>query len=163
MKTFITIAVVILILGSGFWGGFYVARASAQSVAAATEAATLRISEERVAAARVSEDDNEYEEALWLHFGALQWNRRGATSPFPDRVRAVDAALVYARLSALAAKRGSREQSEWLLSKAASFCPQIGWPECSPAIVMEFSERVSAQQAVPGDVPAAASRQQGRP
>ncbi|GAB4061938.1 hypothetical protein [Uliginosibacterium sediminicola] len=44
---------------------------------------------------------------------------------------ASDAALSYARLSNLAARRNANDEAKQLLDKAVSYCPQMGWVECN--------------------------------
>jgi len=48
-----------------------------------------------------------------------------------ERMLAIDLALSYARLAALARKRGATQEAEQYSSKAVSFCPKIGWQVCS--------------------------------
>ncbi|MDP2829455.1 MAG: hypothetical protein Q8O37_12715 [Sulfuricellaceae bacterium] len=71
------------------------------------------------------------EEALHT-FLALNEKRRTRPSEFfTEKMLATDSALAYALLAALANKRSSTQEAQQYLNRAESFCPKIGWRECS--------------------------------
>jgi len=66
--------------------------------------------------------------------GFLALNKKRKEHPslwLTEKVLATDFALAYARLAALAQKRGATQEAQQYLNRAVSFCPQIGWKECS--------------------------------
>jgi len=59
-----------------------------------------------------------------------------------ERTLATDAALSYARLAALARKRGATQEAEQHAKQAVSFCPKIGWKACSIEEINYVVERL---------------------
>jgi hypothetical protein len=96
--------------------------------------------------ARTSGNDANYEEALWRHIAHLQIDENSAQPQLNEKGFAVDYALAYARLSMIAGKRGSESESSRLLQKAESFCPRIGWPECSGRSILAFAKQVESNR-----------------
>jgi hypothetical protein len=83
---------------------------------------------------QMSEGTDATREEVLHEFLKQNEKRRGHPSALfdiGDRGFAMDAALTYARLAALAQKRGANQEAQQYLVRAASFCPQFGWKECS--------------------------------
>lgn len=59
-----------------------------------------------------------------------------------ERLLATDAALSYARLAALANKRGANQEAEQHAKQAVSYCPKIGWEACSIEEINYMVERL---------------------
>lgn len=59
-----------------------------------------------------------------------------------ERLLATDAALSYARLAALANKRGATQEAEQHTKQAVSYCPKIGWKACSIEEINYIVERL---------------------
>ena len=59
-----------------------------------------------------------------------------------ERTLATDAALSYARLAALANKRGATQEAEQHAKQAVSYCPKIGWKACSIDEINYMVERL---------------------
>lgn len=82
------------------------------------------------------------EEAIHT-FLALNEKRKARPGAFfTEKMLATDSALAYARLAALAQKRGATQQAQQHLDRAASFCPQIGWQECSAEKIAHMVQRL---------------------
>lgn len=85
------------------------------------------------------------EEAIRNHLALIEKRKNHTSSIFTEKVAATDSALDYARLAALAKKRGADQESQQLLGKAASFCPQMGWKECNTekliSLVLQLDKR----------------------
>lgn len=128
----------------GLVGGAYFGVRFAQSLAAAEETLAFGQAVQGLEAARTSGNDAAYEEALRQHIALLQLNERGAQPLLGEKGLALDVALAYARLSMLARKRGADIESSRLLQKAESFCPTIGWPECSGQRIFAFASQVDS-------------------
>jgi hypothetical protein len=62
-----------------------------------------------------------------------------------ERMIAVDTALAYARLAALARKRDSMQEADEYLSRAVLFCPQMGWQECSAESINNVIQRLDKE------------------
>jgi hypothetical protein len=128
----------------GLVGGGYLGVRFAQSLAAAEETLALGQAVQGLEAARTSGNDAVYEEAMRQHIAFLQLNERSAQPLLGEKAFALDLALAYARLSILAGKRGADAESSHLLQKAESFCPAIGWPECSGQRIFAFASQVDS-------------------
>ena len=78
----------------------------------------------------------------------LALNEKRKTRPsefFTEKILATDSALAYARLAALAQKRGATQEAQQYLNRAASFCPKIGWQECSAEKITYVVQRLDKQ------------------
>jgi hypothetical protein len=128
----------------GLVGGGHLGVRFAQSVATAQETLALGQAVQALEAARTSGNDHAYEEALRQHIAYLQVNERSSQPLLGEKAYALDLALAYARLSMLAGKRGGDGESSSLLQKAESFCPAIGWPECSGQRIIAFASDVDS-------------------
>jgi len=85
------------------------------------------------------------EEAIRGHLALIE-KRKAHTSPlFTEKIAATDSALGYARLSALAKKRGADQEAQQLLNRAVSFCPQMGWAECGSEKIISFVQQLDKQ------------------
>jgi hypothetical protein len=95
------------------------------------ETALLLEAVEKLDTASRSGNDAAYETALRQHVAFLQLNAQSAERVFGAKATANDTALAYARLSMLARKRGADVESLNYSKQAESFCPTLGWQECS--------------------------------
>ena len=86
--------------------------------------------------------DAAYEEAIQGHLALLKDLKQNPDAILTDKVFAIDSALDYARLSALASKRGAAQEAKQLLARAEAFCPQIGWRECSAYKIQYFASLI---------------------
>ncbi|HTD90097.1 MAG TPA: hypothetical protein VK663_05510, partial [Burkholderiales bacterium] len=59
-----------------------------------------------------------------------------------ERLLATDSALSYARLAALARKRGATQEAEQHVKQAVWYCPEIGWKVCSIEEINYIVERL---------------------
>ena len=104
---------------------------------------------------RFNGNDAAYEEALRGYLAFLDSRKGQASVIFSDKVYASDAALTYARLSALALKRGANEEASQYLARASALCPQLGWSECSAeriaAMALRLDSRRPSESALRGD------------
>lgn len=82
-----------------------------------------------------------------LHgFLVLNEKRRARLSGlFTEKMLATDSALAYARLAALTSKRGANQEARQYLSRAESFCSQIGWQDCSAEKITHMVQRLNRQ------------------
>ena len=91
--------------------------------------------------AQRKQSDAAYESALRGRL-VLVDKYKGRSEVFSRNVYATDQALTHARLSQLALKRGAVHEAQEHLVRAESFCPDIGWKECSAGTILEFVKRL---------------------
>ena len=142
MKTAPRVASYFLVLAVGiavgYYSGFWVGKGSALAFDMAETAYYSAFIE-----AQMSEGTNATREEALRAFLAVIEKRKGHWTPtFSEKGYAVDAALTNARLSALAQKRGATREAQEYLNRAASFCPQIGWQDCSAEKILAFAQRL---------------------
>lgn len=142
MNTAIRIASYVLALaiglGAGYYFGFEVGRGRALALDMVETAYYSAYTEMQMA-----EGTDASREEATRGFLALIEKRKGHWTPlFTEKGYAIDSALTNARLSALAQKRGATQEAQEYLSRAASFCPQIGWQECSAEKIVSFAKRL---------------------
>jgi len=142
MKTIIRIASYLLVLALGLGGGYYFGYRTGQVSAIAFDMAEMEYYFTHNEVQMAEGTDATREEAL-RSFLAFIEKRRGNESPwFTEKIYATDSALANARLFALAKKRGATQEATEYLGRAASFCPQIGWKECSAEKIVQLSQRL---------------------
>jgi hypothetical protein len=142
MKTALRIASYFLVLSLGLGGGYYFGLRSGQVSALAFDMAEMEYYFTHNEVQMTEGNDATREEAL-RGFLAFIDKRRGHESPwFTEKVYATDSALVNARLFALAKKRGATQEAKEYLNQAASFCPKIGWQECSAEKIVAVAQRL---------------------
>jgi hypothetical protein len=103
---------------------------------------------------RSNGDDRAYEAALRDYLAFLGARKDKPSALFPERVHAVDSALTYARLSALALKRGANDDATRYLAQASALCPKLGWRECSAETISAAAQRLDK----PGSLGSAKAR-----
>ena len=92
---------------------------------------------------QMSEGTDAAREEAIRGFLALLEKRKGHWTPlFTEKLYAVDSAVANAQLSALARKRGATQEAQDYLNLAASFCPQIGWQNCSAEKIVSHAQRL---------------------
>ena len=142
MKIVLRIASYLLILALGLGGGSYFGFRTGQMSALAFDMAEMEYYFTHNEVQMSEGTDATREEAL-RGFLAFIEKRRGHQSPwFTEKIYATDSALANARLSALARKRGATQEADEYLNRAASFCPQIGWQECSVEKIVSVAQRL---------------------
>lgn len=142
MKTVGRVLSYVVVLAVGFGGGTYVGYAASQARASAYQMAEIAHYSAFVSAQMSEGTDEAGEEALRVFLAVIE-NRKGNWSPiFPERVYAIDSALTNARLSALAQRRGARDEARRYLDAALSFCPQTGWRDCTAENMMAVVQRL---------------------
>lgn len=142
MKTVLRIASYLLVLALGLGGGYYFGLRTGQLGAIAFDMAEMGYYFTHNEIQMAEGTDATRKEAL-LGFLALIEKRRGHESLwFTEKVYATDSALAYVRLAALAKKRGATQEANQYLNRAASFCPQIGWKECSAEKIVSMAQRL---------------------
>jgi hypothetical protein len=142
MKTVLRIASYLLIFALGLGGGYYFGFRTGQVSALAFDMAEMEYYFTLNEVQMAEGTDATREEAL-RGFLAFIEKRRGHESPwFTEKIYATDSALANARLSALAKKRGANQEADEYLNRAASFCPQIGWQECSVEKIASVAQRL---------------------
>jgi predicted ATPase len=82
------------------------------------------------------------EEAIHTFLALNEKRKQQPSELFPESLLAKDSALAYARLAALAKKRGATQEAEQYLNRAASLCPQTGWQECSAEKIVSMVHRL---------------------
>ncbi|MEW6119718.1 MAG: hypothetical protein AB1593_06490 [Pseudomonadota bacterium] len=82
------------------------------------------------------------EEAIHTFLALNEKRMKQPSKLFLESPLAKDSALAYARLAALAKKRGATQEAERYPNHAASFCTQTGWQECSPEKIMSMVQRL---------------------
>lgn len=85
------------------------------------------------------------EEALHTFLSMNERRKNRSSEFFTERMLATDSALAYARLAVLAKKRGANEEFQQYLSRAESFCPEIGWQDCSAERITSVVQRLDKQ------------------
>jgi hypothetical protein len=145
LATIIGIALFALLvgLGVGFYFGSTVAKSAGEmgdEIADITYHATL------LEVQRNNGTDAAYEEALLAYLAFLERRKGEPGLILSERAHAADTALTYARLSALATRRGAVEQASQYLASASAVCPRLGWRECSGEAIVAAVERLDDQR-----------------
>ncbi len=142
MKTALRIALYLLALivggGTGYYFGFRLGQESTGVFEMAETAYYAAYIEMQMSEGT----DAAREEAIHTFLALNEKRRKQPSQLFPKSLLAKDSALAYARLAALAKKRGATQEAEQHLNRAASFCPQTGWQECSAEKIMSMVQRI---------------------
>lgn len=143
MNTLLRIASYLLVLLGGVGVGFYLApRIDLNLALDIAETDYLLVHMER----QFSEGTDATREEAVHSFLALNERRKARPNEFfTEKVLATDSALAYARLAALAQKRGATQEAQQYLNHAESFCPQIGWKDCSAEKIAFMVQRLDEQ------------------
>lgn len=145
MKTLVRIASYVVMLGVGLVIGLYCGSRYKEARSFAFDAAEITHYSAYMKTQMVQGTDASLEEAI-RGFLALIEKRKGHQSPWlTEKVFATDAALSNARLAALAQKRGATQEAQQYLNRAASFCPQLGWKECSAEKITSMVQRLDKE------------------
>lgn len=143
MKTIPRIATYLLVLSLGLGGGYYFGYRTGQISAFNLDLAEMAEMEHYLTYSemQMSEGTDTTREEVILEFLALL-EKQKARGSLTEKVYAADSALANARLFALAKKRGATQEANEYLNRAASFCPQIGWRECSAEKIVQVAQRL---------------------
>jgi hypothetical protein len=145
MKTLVRISSYLLVLVIGLGTGYYFGTEINRARSLAFDMVEVEYFGAYIGMQMSEGTDASREEALHA-FLALNEKRRVRPSEFfTERILATDSALAYARLAALAQKRGATQEAQQYLNRAASFCPQIGWQECSAEKITYMVQRLDKQ------------------
>jgi len=145
MKTVLRITSYVLVLAIGLGAGFYFASRLSRASAFAFDMAEVGYFAAHMDM-QFSEGTDAAREEVIHTFLALNEKQKARPSEFfTERMLATDSALAYARLAALAQKRGATQEAQQYLARAASFCPQIGWQECSAEKITYMVQRLDKQ------------------
>ena len=145
MKTGLRIFSYVLVLALGLAGGYFFGLRNSQGGAIAFDMAEMGYYFAHNEVQMAEGTDATREEAL-RGFLAFMEKRRGQESPWiTEKVYATDSALANARLFALAKKRGATQEANEYLNRAVSFCPQIGWQDCSAEKILSVVQRQDKQ------------------
>jgi len=143
MKSLLRIASYLLVLLAGLGVGFYLGPRIDQTLA-------LEMAETDYLFAHMETQFSEgtdatREEAIHSLLALNERRKARPTELFTEKVLAADSALAYARLAALAQKRGATQEAQQYLNHAESFCPQIGWQDCSAEKITFMVQRLDKQ------------------
>ena len=145
MKMALRLASHALVLVAGLAAGFYFGFAADQGRANAYELAETGYYFAYMDMQMSEGTDAAREEAIH-GFLTLVEKRKGQKSIlFPEKAIAQDMAFANVRLAALAQKRGATQEAKQYLDRAASFCPQTGWRECSVEKIVSVVQRLDKQ------------------
>lgn len=145
MNVVVRIASYLLVLTIGLAGGYYLWFGSKEGQTMAFDVIESSYYSAYMDMQMSEGTDVAREEAIRT-FLALTERRRERRAPmFSKDILAIDSALAYARLAALAQKRGATQEAKQYLANAASYCPQIGWQECSVEKITHFATRLDKQ------------------
>ena len=140
----------VLVFAVGAAAGGYVGFRAAESRALMNEVSEVAHYSALLDVQQSKGNDAAYEEALRGYLAVLE-RHKGSESPLlSGKVIAVDTALTYARLSALALKRGSHDDAKERLSRAVTLCPQLQWQECSGETITAVAQRLDKRGLVGG-------------
>lgn len=145
MKTLLRIVSHLLFLVIGLGAGFYFGSRVSQASAFAFDMVEVGYYAAHMEM-QFSEGTDAAREEVIHTFLALNEKRKARPSEFfTEKMLATDSALAYGRLAALAQKRGAIQEAQQYLNRAASFCPQIGWQECSAEKITYMVQRLDKQ------------------
>ena len=131
MKTATRIASYVVVLAVGLASGFYYGSRYYVARALAFDGAEIIYYSAFIDTQMIHGTDASLEEAIRDFLKIIETRKDYPSTLLNKKVLATDAALSNARLAALAQRRGATLESQQYLNRAASFCPQLGWNECS--------------------------------
>ena len=142
MKILLRIALCLLVLIIGLGTGYYFCTEINRARSLAFDIAEAAYFVAHVDIQMSEGTDATREEALHGFLALNEKRRARSTEFYTEKMFATGSALAYARLSALARKRGATQEAQQYLKRAESFCPQIGWQECSAAKISYMVQRL---------------------
>jgi arginine utilization protein RocB len=152
MKTLLRIASYLFVLAIGLGAGFYLGFRLDQASALAFDMAETGYYAAHMDMQFDEGTDATREEAIHTFLALNEKRKTRPSELFTQKMLATDSALAYARLAAFARKRGAIQEAQQYLNRAASFCPQIGWQECSAQKIVYMVQRLD-QKGVLGTPP----------
>ncbi|MBN8778801.1 MULTISPECIES: hypothetical protein [unclassified Thiobacillus] len=145
MKTLLRIASYLLVMAVGLGAGFYFGTGINKATAEAFDMAEFEYYAAHVETQLSEGTDATREEAIHTFLALIEKRKARPNELFTEKILAADSALSYARLAALAQKRGATQEAQQYLKRAESFCPQIGWQECSAEKITSMVQRLDKQ------------------
>lgn len=145
MNTLQRLATYILTLAVGLGAGFYFGTSSKEAVVWDSDFADLSYYRAYMETQLTEGTDAAREEAIHTYLALIEKRKTRPSMLFTKRGFAIDSALSYARLAALAKKRGAIQDAQHYLALAESFCPQIGWQKCSADKITHVVQRLDKQ------------------
>lgn len=145
MKTLLRIASYILVLAVGLGVGFYYGTRINEASALAFDMAETGYYATHMQTQFSEGTDASREEILHAFLALNEKRKQRPNELSTEKILATDSALAYARLAALAQKRGTTQEAQQYLKRAESFCPQIGWQECSADKITYMVQRLDKQ------------------
>ncbi|MCB1809825.1 MAG: hypothetical protein KDJ99_33065 [Candidatus Competibacteraceae bacterium] len=129
IATRITSYVLVLVVGLAI--GFYYGSRFGQAHAFAFDMAEISYYSAHMDMQMSEGTDATREEAIHAFLALVEKRSEQSNAFFTKKIIATDSALANARLAALAKKRGAVQEAQQYLNRAVSFCPQMGWKDCS--------------------------------
>jgi len=145
MKHVLRIGSYILVLAAGLVGGYYLGVGTEQGRTMAFDMVESAYYSTYMDMQMSEGTDAAREEAIRTFLALTQKRRERRVPFFSERMLALDSALGNARLAALAQKRGASQEAKQYLAQAESYCPQMGWRECSAEKITDFAARLDKQ------------------
>lgn len=142
MKTVIRIASYLLVLVIGLAIGLYYGSRYNEARSFAFDAAEVTYYSAYMETQMSQGTDASLEEAIRGFLTLIEQRKGHPSTLFTEKDIATDAALSNARLAALAQKRGAPQEAQQYLARAASFCPQMGWKDCSAEKISYMVQRL---------------------
>lgn len=153
MKPAIRIISYVLILALGLGTGFYFGSRYSQSISHAFDMAHVGYYMSHMEMQMSEGTDASREEAIHNFLAQNEKRKEQPSIWLTEKILATDSALAYARLAALAQKRGSTQEAQKYMTTAVSFCPQIGWEECSAEKINYVVHRLDRTGIFVGNAP----------
>ncbi|MBZ0105704.1 MAG: hypothetical protein K8H84_08745 [Sulfuricella denitrificans] len=145
MKTLLRITSYLLVLAVGLGAGFYFGTGINQATAEAFDMAEFGYFAAHVDTQLSEGTDATREEAIHTFLALIEKRKTRPNELLNEKIIATDSALSYARLAAMAQKRGAIQEAQQHLKRAESFCPQIGWQDCSAEKITYMVQRLDKQ------------------
>jgi hypothetical protein len=145
MKIFLRAIGILAILAVGASAGYWYAVKYSEAQSFAFDMAEAAYYSSFMSIQMSEGTDATREEAIRGHLALIEKRKSHPSPLFTEKVAAIDSALGYARLSALAKKRGAEQEAQQLLSRAVSFCPQMGFRECNAEKIFDAVQHLDKQ------------------
>ncbi len=145
MKTAARIATYVLTLALGIAIGFYVGSRAHEVMQAGGEMLESKYYATHMGMQLDHGTDAGREDMIRAFIALNEKHMARPSRLLTERMLATDAALSYARLAALANKRGAMQEATQHVKQAVSYCPKIGWKACSIEEINSMVERLDRQ------------------